>query len=44
MINIGQRQQILTGLSQKTNGKREVTLVTCCNYSTDRLIIKAKEI
>ncbi len=31
------------GLSQKTDGKKEVTLVTCCNYSNDRLIIKAKE-
>lgn len=31
------------GLSQKTNGKREVTLITCCNYSNDRLIIKARE-
>lgn len=32
------------GLSQRTNGKREVTLITCCNYSNERLIIKAKEI
>lgn len=33
----------LIGLSQKTNGKREVTLITCCDYSDDRLIIKAVE-
>lgn len=32
------------GLSQRTNGKREVTLITCCNYSNERLIIKAREI
>ena len=31
------------GLSQKTNGKREVTLVTCCNYYNERLVIKARE-
>lgn len=31
------------GLSQKTNGEREVTLVTCCDYSNERLVIKAKE-
>lgn len=32
------------GLSQKTNGKREVTLITCCNYSNERLIVKAREV
>lgn len=32
------------GLSQRTNGKREVTLITCCNYSDERLIIKAREV
>ncbi|MCI9246908.1 MAG: sortase [Clostridia bacterium] len=32
------------GLSQRTNGKREVTLITCCNYSNERLIIKAREV
>lgn len=28
-------------LNQNTNGKREVTLITCVNYSNTRLIIKA---
>lgn len=31
-------------LSQKTNGKREVTLITCSDYSTKRIVIKAKAI
>lgn len=30
-------------LSQHTNGKREVTLITCTNDSKERIIIKAKE-
>ena len=30
-------------ISQKTEGKREVTLITCVNYSKNRLIVKAKE-
>lgn len=30
-------------LSQETNGKREITLITCSNYSQNRLIIKAAE-
>ena len=30
-------------LSQNTNGKREVTLITCTNDSKERIIIKAKE-
>lgn len=30
-------------LSQDTQGKREVTLITCVNYSQNRLIIKASE-
>ena len=30
--------------SQLTNGKREVTLITCTNYGTQRLVVKAKEI
>lgn len=30
-------------LSQETNGKREVTLITCTNDSKQRTIIKAKE-
>ncbi len=29
--------------SQNTNGKREITLVTCNNFNKNRLIIKAKE-
>lgn len=28
-------------LSQDTNGKKEITLITCVNYSNNRLIIKA---
>lgn len=30
-------------LSQKTNGEKHVTLITCSDYSTKRIIIKAKE-
>lgn len=30
--------------SQNTNGKREITLVTCNNFNKNRLIVKAKEI
>lgn len=30
--------------SQETDGKKEVTLITCTNYGTQRLIVKAKEI
>ena len=33
----------VTPLSQETNGKREITLITCSNYSKNRLIIKAVE-
>ncbi len=29
--------------SQLTNGKREITLITCTNYGQDRLVIKARE-
>ncbi len=29
--------------SQLTDGKREVTLITCSNYGTQRLIVKARE-
>jgi len=32
-----------TPLSQKTGGKREITLITCVNYSTRRLVVKATE-
>ena len=30
--------------SQLTNGKKEVTLITCTNYGQQRLIVKAREI
>lgn len=30
--------------SQLTNGRREVTLITCTNYGKQRLIVKAREI
>ena len=30
--------------SQKTNGRKELTLITCSNYGTQRLIVKAREI
>lgn len=29
--------------SQLTNGKREITLITCTNYGKDRLVVKARE-
>ena len=30
-------------LLQNTNGRKEITLITCSDYSTKRIIIKAKE-
>lgn len=36
--------QNLTCLSQETNGKREVTLITCTNDSKRRLVVKCIEI
>lgn len=30
--------------SQLTNGRRELTLITCTNYGTQRLVVKCKEI
>ena len=30
--------------SQLTNGRKELTLITCTNYGTQRLIVKCKEI
>ena len=30
-------------LNQVTNGKREITLITCSSYSEKRLIVKAVE-
>lgn len=31
-------------LSQETEGKREITLITCVNYSRNRLVVKAREV
>jgi len=33
----------ITSINQNTNGKREITLITCNNLNGNRLIIKAKE-
>ena len=33
-----------SSLKQDTNNKREITLITCTNYSNHRIIIKAKEV
>ena len=30
--------------SQLTNGRKEVTLITCTNYGTQRLVVKCKEV
>lgn len=30
--------------SQRTNGRKEVTLITCTNYGTQRLVVKAREV
>lgn len=30
--------------SQRTNGNKELTLITCTNYGTQRLVVKAREI
>ena len=30
--------------SQQTKGKKEVTLITCTNYGTQRLVVKAREV
>lgn len=30
--------------SQRTNGNKEITLITCTNYGTQRLVVKAREI
>ena len=30
-------------LNQQTNGSREITLITCTNYSNQRIIVKARE-
>ena len=38
------KPQNIIPLSQETNEKRELTLITCVNYSRNRLIIKAREI
>ena len=34
----------VSSTSQKTNGKREITIITCTNDSVNRVIIKAREI
>jgi len=34
----------ISPLSQKTNGATEITLITCTNYSSKRLIVKAIQI
>ncbi len=30
--------------SQKTNGNKEITLITCTNYGTQRFVVKAREV
>lgn len=30
--------------SQLTNGKKELTLITCANYGTERLVVKCREV
>ena len=30
--------------SQLTNGRREMTLITCKNYGTQRLVVKCREV
>ena len=30
--------------SQLTNGRREITLITCSNYGTQRRVIKCREV
>lgn len=37
------KPQNIEPLSQETDGKREITLITCVNYSKNRLIVKARE-
>jgi len=34
----------LSCTSQLTNGKKEITLITCTNYGTQRLIVKARQV
>ena len=29
--------------SQETKGKKEITLITCTNYGTQRLVVKARK-
>lgn len=33
----------ISPLSQNINGRKEITLITCSDYSTKRIIVKAKE-
>lgn len=30
--------------SQLTNGRKELTLITCANYGTQRLVVKCREV
>lgn len=30
--------------SQHTNGRKELTLITCTNYGTERLVVKCKAV
>ena len=30
--------------SQLTNGRKELTLITCTNYGTQRLVVKCREV
>ena len=30
--------------TQHTNGRKELTLITCTNYGTQRLVVKCKEV
>ena len=34
----------LSQSTQRTNGRKEVTLITCTNYGTQRLVVKCKEV
>lgn len=38
------KPQNTESLSQNTDGKREITLITCVNYSRNRLVVKAREV
>lgn len=44
MINISVEPNDKSCTSQWTDGKREVTLITCTNDSSLRVVVKAREI